>query len=75
MPPSTSVAQIVDGDGAFAAAAAERVAERCGLAGAGVAYQTVAVVGPQSSGKSTLLNAMVRVERRGGGEGRRGGRR
>lgn len=61
MPPATSVAQIVDGDGGFDRGAAEGVALRSGLDGAGVAYQCVAVMGPQSSGKSTLLNVMVGV--------------
>lgn len=51
----------MDGDGGFDRSAAEDVALRSGLDGAGVAYQCVAVMGPQSSGKSTLLNAMVRV--------------
>ena len=57
--------QLVDGDAAFDRAAADAVAAACGLEGAGVGYQVVAVTGPQSSGKSTLLNAMVRYRGRG----------
>lgn len=60
--------QLVDGDAAFDRAAADAVAAASGLDAAGVGYQVVAVTGPQSSGKSTLLNAMVRYV---AGEGRR----
>ena len=34
----------------------EAWAEACGVAGAGVGYGVVAIMGPQSSGKSTLMN-------------------
>jgi hypothetical protein len=33
-----------------------------GVAGAGVKYTTVSIMGPQSSGKSTLLNYLVLID-------------
>lgn len=56
----TSVVQLVDGDGALDAAALATFSKAVGLPSAGRGYQVVAVMGPQSSGKSTLLNALVR---------------
>jgi hypothetical protein len=60
-PPPSSVTQVVDADGAFLAPAMDAFVASSGLARARPTdYQVVAVMGPQSSGKSTLLNALVR---------------
>jgi len=56
----SSVVQLVDADGAFHASDLADLATATGLNAAGRGYQVVAVMGPQSSGKSTLLNALVR---------------
>jgi len=48
--------QVVDKDGLFNAAGVEDFVQASGVAAAGGAYQMVAIMGPQSSGKSTLLN-------------------
>ena len=65
----TSVVQLVDADGGFDAPSLASLATAVGLPSAGRGYQVVAVMGPQSSGKSTLLNALVRgnAEREKGG--------
>ena len=55
----SSVVQLVDADGGFHASDLSALAAATGLASAGRGYQVVAVMGPQSSGKSTLLNALV----------------
>jgi ABC-type phosphate/phosphonate transport system ATPase subunit len=51
--------QVVDGSGAYQEEAVLEFVSRHGLADAGVKYSTVAIMGAQSSGKSTLLNAVV----------------
>ena len=57
----TDALQVVDADANFDERAAARAAEAAGLPRASDGrYGVVAVMGPQSSGKSTLLNAMVR---------------
>ncbi|PWZ34142.1 hypothetical protein Zm00014a_032436 [Zea mays] len=50
--------QLIDGEGEFAAAAAERFMAAAGVAGCGLSYAVVSIMGPQSSGKSTLLNQL-----------------
>jgi len=56
----TDALQVVDADANFDERAATRAAEAAGLPRASDGrYGVVAVMGPQSSGKSTLLNAMV----------------
>lgn len=52
--------QAVDGGGALDRDTLQGWADKTGVADAGVAYGVVAIVGPQSSGKSTLLNRVVR---------------
>ena len=47
--------QLVTGDG-HVSEQLEGFVEEAGVAGWGSAYQVVAIMGPQSSGKSTLLN-------------------
>jgi ABC-type lipoprotein export system ATPase subunit len=51
--------QVVDGSGAYQEAAVLDFVSKHDLADAGVKYSTVAIMGAQSSGKSTLLNAVV----------------
>ena len=59
----TDALQVVDADANFDERAASVAAEAAGLPRASDGrYGVVAVMGPQSSGKSTLLNAMVREQ-------------
>lgn len=51
--------QVVDKDGVFNKNGLEGFVEECGLNKAGSKYQVVSIMGPQSSGKSTLLNHLV----------------
>ena len=51
--------QVVSGSGSFNTAEVTDFATTSQLASAGVRYQIVAITGPQSSGKSTLLNHVV----------------
>ncbi|KAK9811028.1 hypothetical protein WJX73_007637 [Symbiochloris irregularis] len=55
---SATVQQLVSSEGEFETAAVERFFKDQQLDGAGVNYQIVAVTGPQSSGKSTLMNTL-----------------
>ncbi|VAI13208.1 unnamed protein product [Triticum turgidum subsp. durum] len=50
--------QLIDGEGEFAGESAERFMTYAGVAGCGLSYAVVAIMGPQSSGKSTLLNLL-----------------
>ena len=50
--------QLVDPDGTYRREALERVVRGVGVAKSGLDYALVAIMGPQSSGKSTLLNAV-----------------
>jgi ABC-type lipoprotein export system ATPase subunit len=52
--------QIIDGSGVYQDENVQDFIEQHDLPKAGVKYTTVAIMGPQSSGKSTLLNAVVR---------------
>jgi ABC-type branched-subunit amino acid transport system ATPase component len=51
--------QVIGGDGTYAGDAVEAFLQGHAVSNAGVGYTTVAIMGPQSSGKSTLLNAVV----------------
>lgn len=42
--------QLIDGEGEFAAEGAERFMAAAGVAGCGLSYAAVAIMGPQSSG-------------------------
>lgn len=53
------VLQVVDDDGNYQQDAVEAFVREQDLDSAGVNYQIVAIMGPQSSGKSTLMNAVV----------------
>ncbi|XP_065854509.1 protein ROOT HAIR DEFECTIVE 3 homolog 2 [Euphorbia lathyris] len=48
--------QLIDGDGVFNAAGLDDFVRTTKLADCGLSYAVVAIMGPQSSGKSTLLN-------------------
>jgi hypothetical protein len=61
--------QIIDGDGAFQEDALKAWVNDTGVADRHANYQVVAIMGPQSSGKSTLLNHVVRDRRASGGPG------
>ena len=52
--------QVVDAEGQYQAGSVEQFVDGRSLSSAGIKYITVAIMGPQSSGKSTLLNALVR---------------
>ena len=53
------VLQVVTGDGEFNAQGVRQFVSAARVDTAGVDYQTIAITGPQSSGKSTLMNALV----------------
>ncbi|TKY64371.1 ROOT HAIR DEFECTIVE 3-like 1 [Spatholobus suberectus] len=48
--------QLIDGDGTFNASGVENFMKEVKLAECGLSYAVVSIMGPQSSGKSTLLN-------------------
>ena len=54
------ILQLVDGNGEFMAADLEKFAQENTFGDLKQDYQIVAIMGPQSSGKSTLLNHLVR---------------
>ncbi|WCJ28460.1 Protein ROOT HAIR DEFECTIVE 3 [Euphorbia peplus] len=53
--------QLIDGDGGFNAAGLDEFVKTTKLADCGLSYAVVAIMGPQSSGKSTLLNHLFRT--------------
>ena len=66
--------QIIDGDGGFHEDALKAFVAANGIAESRANYQVVAIMGPQSSGKSTLMNHVVRLAARRGGGVEGGGR-
>ncbi|KAJ4846197.1 hypothetical protein Tsubulata_030589 [Turnera subulata] len=48
--------QLIDGDGVFNAEGLDNFVKTTNLAQCGLSYAVVAIMGPQSSGKSTLMN-------------------
>lgn len=54
------VLQVVTGDGEFNETGVRSFVSEAHIDTAGTDYQTIAITGPQSSGKSTLMNALVR---------------
>ncbi|KHN32690.1 Protein ROOT HAIR DEFECTIVE 3 like 1, partial [Glycine soja] len=50
--------QLIDGDGAFNVAGIENFMKEVKLSECGLSYAVVSIMGPQSSGKSTLLNSL-----------------
>lgn len=55
------IVQVVNGDGDFAESHLQDFFKNNGVENSGVNYTIVAIMGPQSSGKSTLLNHLVRL--------------
>ena len=55
----SGILQVVDAEGEFNNPGVSELVKAAGVEGAGVAYTVVAIMGPQSSGKSTLLNHLV----------------
>ncbi|KAK4269251.1 hypothetical protein QN277_022436 [Acacia crassicarpa] len=53
--------QLIDGDGAFNVAGIEQFIKGVKLGEFGLSYAVVSIMGPQSSGKSTLLNHLFRT--------------
>ncbi|KAK7271967.1 hypothetical protein RJT34_28276 [Clitoria ternatea] len=53
--------QLIDGDGAFNVAGMEIFMKEVKLGECGLSYAVVSIMGPQSSGKSTLLNYLFRT--------------
>ncbi|OMP10665.1 Root hair defective 3 GTP-binding protein, partial [Corchorus capsularis] len=51
-----SSTQLIDGDGEFNVAGLENFMRTTKLSNCGLSYAVVAIMGPQSSGKSTLMN-------------------
>lgn len=59
----TEVLQIIDGDGQFHRTACDGLVNASGPGDQRNNYQVVAIMGPQSSGKSTLMNHLVSRKR------------
>ena len=55
----SDILQVVDGDGDFNTSGVVGFVHETGVEASGVDYTVVAIMGPQSSGKSTLLNHLV----------------
>ncbi|KAI3975161.1 hypothetical protein MKX01_004130 [Papaver californicum] len=53
--------QLIDGDGEFNATGLENFMKTAKISECGLSYAVVAIMGPQSSGKSTLLNYLFRT--------------
>ena len=53
------ILQVVNGDGEFDETRVSEFLASHSINDVGVGYQVVAITGPQSSGKSTLMNAVV----------------
>ena len=57
----TGILQVVNGEGEFNEEAVNAFIKQHNINDVGVGYQIVAITGPQSSGKSTLMNTIVRL--------------
>ena len=55
----SDILQVVNGDGEFDETRVSEFLASHSINDVGVGYQVVAITGPQSSGKSTLMNAVV----------------
>ncbi|KAG6514998.1 hypothetical protein ZIOFF_025376 [Zingiber officinale] len=55
-------AQLIDGEGEYNDAGVENFMKATRLAECGLSYVVVSIMGPQSSGKSTLLNNLFRTD-------------
>ena len=56
----SKLTQVVSGNGDFKEDEVENFIRENGVETAGLDYQVIAITGPQSSGKSTLMNVLVR---------------
>ncbi|KAL6201627.1 hypothetical protein ACLB2K_025340 [Fragaria x ananassa] len=54
--------QLIDGDGGFNAAGLDRFVKETKVIDCGLSYAVVAIMGPQSSGKSTLMNQLFHTK-------------
>ncbi|XP_028789782.1 protein ROOT HAIR DEFECTIVE 3 homolog 1-like [Neltuma alba] len=54
--------QLIDGEGTFNVAGIEKFMKEVKLGECGLSYAVVSIMGPQSSGKSTLLNKLFRTD-------------
>ncbi|KAF1882210.1 hypothetical protein Lal_00038855 [Lupinus albus] len=54
--PSSCATQLIDGDGVFNVTGLDHFIKSVNLSSCGISYAVVAIMGPQSSGKSTLMN-------------------
>ncbi|KAM5587220.1 protein ROOT HAIR DEFECTIVE 3 [Rosa sericea] len=54
--------QLIDGDGGFNAAGLDRFVKEAKVIDCGLSYAVVAIMGPQSSGKSTLMNHLFHTK-------------
>jgi hypothetical protein len=59
MAAQTTCCQVIDGDGSFNEQEVDAFVHQHGVIEARTNYQVVAIMGPQSSGKSTLMNHVV----------------
>jgi alpha-D-ribose 1-methylphosphonate 5-triphosphate synthase subunit PhnL len=53
--------QLIDGDGVFNVSGLENFMKEVKMGECGLSYAVVSIMGPQSSGKSTLLNHLFRT--------------
>ena len=59
---AASSCHVVDGSAEFNPGEVQRFFNNVNMEGVGRDYQVIAIMGPQSSGKSTLLNSVVSGE-------------
>jgi ABC-type lipoprotein export system ATPase subunit len=57
--PPPTCCQVIDSEGGFQEASLQDFVEAHGVVDVRTNYQVVAIMGPQSSGKSTLMNHVV----------------
>lgn len=60
----SAIVQVINGEGEFESAGVQSFVDKNELAQCRTNYAVVAIMGPQSSGKSTLLNYVVRTVER-----------
>lgn len=60
--PSPHCCQVIDSEGVFQEDGLNRFVQQNGVIDARTNYQVVAIMGPQSSGKSTLMNHVVSAD-------------
>ncbi|MCI01782.1 ROOT HAIR defective 3 GTP-binding family protein, partial [Trifolium medium] len=54
--------QLIDGDGGFNVTGLDNFIETSNMASCDLSYAVVAILGPQSSGKSTLMNNLFHTD-------------